>query len=69
MVVGSLAHQAWFSHDSDVDLAIEGLNPESFWEVWKLIEDIIGTHPVDLIDMDAIPACIKADLLHYGIDL
>ena len=68
-IVGSLAHQAWFHPDSDVDLAVEGLDTKAFWDAWKLVEDIIETHDVDLIDLDSIPEARKNEIMRYGIEL
>jgi tRNA nucleotidyltransferase (CCA-adding enzyme) len=32
VLFGSLAHEAWFVPDSDVDLAVEGLGGGDYWE-------------------------------------
>ena len=28
--------------DSDVDLVVEGLRAEDYWQAWRLVEDIIA---------------------------
>jgi predicted nucleotidyltransferase len=42
VLFGSLAHEAWFVPDSDVDLAVTGLRTEDYWRAWRLAEDIIA---------------------------
>ncbi|MDL1957975.1 MAG: hypothetical protein LWX01_05510 [Deltaproteobacteria bacterium] len=57
--LGSLAHEAWFMPDSDVDLAVEGLVAEAFWQAWRLAEEIIGDRPVDLIEIEAVSESMR----------
>ncbi len=51
VVFGSLAHAAWLIPDSDVDLAVEGLAPKDYWQAWRMVEEIIGDRPVDLVEI------------------
>jgi predicted nucleotidyltransferase len=69
ILFGSLAHSAWFIPDSDVDLAVEGLNSESYWEAWGLAEDIIATHPVDLIEVEKASESLRRSIERYGTEL
>lgn len=58
VLFGSLAHNAWFVSDSDVDLAVEGLNrslPSS--ETWH--RDLLQMMKSDVADVR--PALIDAD--------
>lgn len=69
ILFGSLASPVWFTPDSDVDLAVEGLAPSDFWEAWRVVEDIIADRPVDLIELEtARPSLIEA-IERYGIKL
>lgn len=69
VLFGSVAHPAWFTSDSDVDLAVEGLAPADFWEAWRVVEDIVADRPVDLVEVEtARPSLIKA-IERYGIEL
>jgi predicted nucleotidyltransferase len=69
VLFGSLVSSAWFTPDSDVDLAVEGLRPSDFWEAWRVVEDIIADRPVDLVEMEtARPPLIKA-IERYGVEL
>ncbi|MGQ9554223.1 MAG: nucleotidyltransferase family protein [Anaerolineae bacterium] len=38
VLFGSLAHGAWFTPDSDVDMAVEGLSGERYWQAWRAVE-------------------------------
>src|SRR4030043_2469048 len=51
VLFGSLAHEAWFTPDSDIDLAVEGLKAEHYWRAWEALEEEILDRPVDLIDI------------------
>ena len=46
ILFGSLAHKAWFTSKSDVDLAVEGLDADDYWEAWRVIEELI-TDPIE----------------------
>lgn len=69
VLFGSLAHEGWLGSDSDVDLAVEGLVGEAYWEVWRLAEEIIGDRRVDLIDMDAAGRSLRQAIERYGVEL
>ena len=66
---GSLAHQAWFSLDSDVDLAVEGLQTGDYWEAWRAVEDIILDREVDLIEIETASNSLKKAIERYGVSL
>lgn len=66
---GSLAHRAWFSADSDVDLAVEGLDSGDYWRAWRAVEEIIGDRPVDLIDMETARRSLLKAIEAYGVEL
>lgn len=69
VLFGSLAHRAWYMPDSDVDLAVEGLDPGAYWKAWGLVEDIIATHPVDLIDIKTAGESLQHAIERDGIEL
>ena len=69
ILFGSLARTEPFYAKSDVDLAVEGLNGDDYWEAWRMVEEIIADRPVDLVDVEtATPSVLKA-IQRYGIDL
>ena len=69
VLFGSLAHVAWFVPDSDVDLAVEGLAGDAYWRAWRLVEEIIGDRPVDLIEIETAGGALQRAIQRYGIEL
>jgi predicted nucleotidyltransferase len=69
VLFGSLAHVAWFVPDSDVDLAVEGLAGDDYWQAWRLVEEIIGDRPVDLIEIEMVGESLKRAIQRYGVEL
>lgn len=49
-VFGSLIRPGRFREDSDVDVAVQGVNPEAFFEVMSLLSAALE-RPVDLVDL------------------
>ena len=62
ILFGSLAHSAWDTAASDVDLGVEGLSPEGYWQAWAMLEDLFPERPVDLVDLETVQ-----DSLHQAI--
>ena len=69
VLFGSLAHASWFVRDSDVDLAVEGLDNEDYWHAWRLVEEIIGDRPVDFIEIETAGESLKRAIERYGVEL
>lgn len=69
ILFGSLAHGAWFHPRSDVDLAVEGIAPETFYRAWTAVEHVIADRPVDMVDIAASYPSVRRSLAHEGIDL
>ena len=69
ILFGSLAHDAWFMPDSDVDLAVEGLSGEAYWQAWKLAEEMIEDRPVDLIEIESCGDSLRQAIERYGVNL
>jgi len=69
VVFGSLAHAAWLIPDSDVDMAVEGLAPKDYWQAWRIVEEIIGDRPVDLVEIEAARESLRQAIERDGIDL
>lgn len=69
VLFGSLAHAAWFMPDSDVDLAVEGVNDKDYWQAWRAIEAIIGNRSVDLIAVEAASESLRRAIQRYGVEL
>ena len=69
IIFGSLAHDAWFMPDSDVDLAVEGLQGQDYWDAWRMAEEMIGDRPVDLIEMETVSESMKKAIDRHGVVL
>lgn len=69
ILFGSLAHAAWFMPDSDVDLVVEGLVGDDYWQAWRLVEEIIGDRPVDLIEIETVGESLRRAIQRYGVEL
>ena len=69
VLFGSLAHAAWFAPDSDVDLVVEGLAGDVYWQAWRLAEEIIADRPVDLIEIETAGESLQRAIRRYGVEL
>ena len=69
VLFGSLAHEAWFESDSDVDLAVEGLDARDYWRAWRRIEEMIADRPVDLIEIEATDGALARAIQRDGVEL
>jgi predicted nucleotidyltransferase len=69
VLFGSLAHEVWFVPDSDVDLAVEGLKAADYWRAWRLVEEMIGDRPVDLIEIERAGESLRRCIERYGVEL
>jgi len=68
VLFGSLAHAAWFMPDSDIDLAVEGLTGD-YWQAWRLVEEMVGDRPVDLIEIEMAGESLQRAIERYGMEL
>ena len=50
LVFGSLAHGAWFTPRSDIDLCVDGIPVEKFFHAEAEVEALTSEFKVDLID-------------------
>jgi len=69
ILFGSLAHEAWYMVDSDVDLAVEGLPDDTIWEAWRTVEEIIGDRSVDLIEIETAGESLRHAIERHGVSL
>ncbi len=69
VLFGSLAHEGWFAQDSDVDLAVEGLRGNDYWQAWRIVEDIIEDRLVDLIEIESSGQSLQQAIERYGVEL
>jgi hypothetical protein len=52
---GSLTQPFAFGPHADIDVALEGLAPGDFWQVWGELEEVVGSERLDLIEMERCP--------------
>jgi len=69
ILFGSLADGDWFFVDSDVDVAVEGLAPEDYWEAWRLVESVIKERPVDVVEIETAGESLRRMIEREGIEL
>jgi uncharacterized protein len=69
VLFGSMAHEDWYTPDSDIDIAVEGLSPEDYWRAWEELEDKIRDRPVDLIEIESASEPLKKSIDRYGVEL
>jgi predicted nucleotidyltransferase len=69
ILFGSMAHEAWFASDSDIDLAVEGIKAEDYWRAWEAAEALIADRSVDFIDVESASASLKESIERYGVIL
>jgi len=69
ILFGSLVHKAWFSEDSDIDLAVEGLPTNQYFKALSRLESMISSRKVDLVDMSEIAEPVKKMIISEGIEL
>ena len=69
VLFGSLAHKGWFSSDSDVDLAVEGLRGDDYWHAWRIAEETLKDKSVDLIEIEFCGRSLQKAIDNYGVEL
>lgn len=69
VLFGSLAHRGWFTSDSDVDLAVEGVSSADYWRAWRAAEESIDDRQVDLIDLADASDSLRLAIQRYGVEL
>lgn len=69
ILFGSLAHEAWFYPQSDVDLAVEGLSSRDYWEAWRLAEQIIRDRRVDMVELETARPALRNAIQRNGVEL
>ena len=69
LLFGSLAHEAWFSERTDVDLAVEGLEEGAYWKAWRQVEEMVANRTVDFIELESVREPLLRAIEQYGIEL
>ncbi|MBI3763908.1 MAG: nucleotidyltransferase domain-containing protein [Chloroflexi bacterium] len=66
---GSLAHGAWFSRRSDIDLAVEGIPPQEFWRAWCALDHLEQRFEIDLTALESAPVRLREEIERVGVSL
>jgi len=69
ILFGSLAHKIGFSQYSDIDIAVEGILPHEYWQIWNFFEDEITDFPVNVVDYNDVAEPVKQSIQRNGIYL
>jgi predicted nucleotidyltransferase len=69
ILFGSLGRTKEPIAPSDVDLAVEGVTGDDYWDAWRAVEDIITDRPVDLVDMETVGESVLRAIQRYGTEL
>jgi uncharacterized protein len=69
IVFGSLAHNAWFGPQSDIDLAVEGIPSEAFWRAWCALDRLDAAVDIDLIAIEAATDSLRDEIVDQGVAL
>ena len=69
VLFGSLAHEGWFVSDSDVDLAVEGIQGDDYWLAWRIVEETIKDRSVDFIEIESSGIALRQAIDRYGLEL
>jgi predicted nucleotidyltransferase len=69
VLIGSLTQEAGFSVYSDIDLAVEGVAGDAYWEAWEMVEDTIADRPADLIDIETAYESMLQTIERCGTEL
>lgn len=69
VLFGSLARGDWSTAASDVDLAVQDLPAEAYWEGWRAAEETIGGPPVDLIALERASEPLRRAIERDGVEL
>lgn len=69
VVFGSLIHPAWFSLESDIDLAAWGIPPELFYQAVAALAGMSAVFRIDLVDPESCRASLRTVIESEGIEL
>lgn len=69
VVFGSLAHRAWFTPWSDVDLAAWGIPADEFYRAVAAVTALPSEFDVDLVEPEGCLPGMRQAIERYGIDL
>jgi uncharacterized protein len=69
IVFGSLAHGAWFTARSDIDLAAEGIPPHAFFKSWCALDGLGSSFEINLVAIESASEEMIREIRELGIEL
>lgn len=66
---GSVAQEEHLSPHSDIDLAVEGLPPENYYEAVARVQSVTSGPSVDLVRLDRCSDSLRRKIKDTGIEL
>jgi predicted nucleotidyltransferase len=66
---GSLAHRAWFSAWSDIDLAVWGISSDTFYRAVAAVTGISAEFKVDLVAPEDCQPALRQVIEQEGVAL
>jgi len=69
LVFGSLAHGAWFTPRSDIDLLVDGIPVEKFFHAEADVEAVATGYKVDLVDSRECSPELLEQVEEEGVEL
>jgi hypothetical protein len=49
--------------------AVEGLDSDSYWRAWRVVEEVISDREVDLIEIETATESLRRAIERYGVEL
>ena len=69
LVFGSLAHRAWFTPRSDIDLCVDGIPVDKFFHAEAEVEALASVFKVDLVDSRECSTELLKQVEEEGLEL
>jgi len=69
VLFGTLAHAEWFSPWSDIDLAVWGIKPESFYTAVAFVTGLASSFKIDLVDIKECRPALRKVIEVEGIEI
>ncbi len=69
LVFGSLAHRAWFTPRSDIDLCVDGIPVDKFFHAEAEVEALASVFKVDLVDSRECSPELLKQVEEEGVEL
>lgn len=66
VLFGSLAHRAWFTEWSDIDLAAWGIPPDRFFAAVAAVTDLSTSFQIDLVDPEQCSSHLRKSIQRDG---